>query len=391
MPELNEGDNMIDIVLATKLNGGDFEHATEIAKQLNQLYASEETYSGKIVIAVGDDGISKLTAKGFSTEEENKANYAETIQGANYVHWSAHQLSQANAQQLFQLVKSGVVHHVSLPAGEIKRYANFMKQLQQLGCNITEMVAVPVHVYTDEELKGFYDSFDAAPELDGGKEYVVVSLPGDAPDPEGRMQDFTKESAEELIQHLVNQHQGKHILLENSPRTGNSESNGGCKHTIKAGENIANSLDDVTKYFTARLEAENIAHTLYPFAFVVGEDGKRSVLSAHKALLYFAKQTGAAWVVPGESTTAIAEAFMNFANSTQITVFQPSSANPAHKGVLNAAYEKGLLCKIENGELQSPPAENELEHRVSDAELVACTIKESIKQKKPEVAKAVGF
>ena len=322
-------------VLVAKDKGGDKKHAQAIARSLNIIdtkYIDPNKNSlnpfltGNIIISVGSPALKFL--------KNNLTNLSNSC-----VYWGAHQLMDSDKVILTEIAP--FIDVIALPAGIIEGNNNFFRNFENI--KLINTIAVPTIKLTNKELSEAYNSLHSQyKKINLNKKYILVSLPGDAPDFNSNWKKFNKESTENLfalIQYLWNQNNYDAVLIENGPRTGKLL---GFDHTYKT--NIYDSIDHISKYFLSMLSKNNIPYQFYPFAFNVDSDGNRvASVSAHKALIYVMIKTNSTFIIPGESTSQIGE-IPRYIKPPLAVVFSPSSQNDAHKFSMKKSYDLGLLC-----------------------------------------------
>jgi hypothetical protein len=182
------------------------------------------------------------------------------------------------------------------------------------------------------------------------QDYIIIMLPGDAPDSSGKMNYFTKESAKMLFDDVYKLWQASgssyQIIIHNGPRTGKYNPETGeiiCSHQYKRGEDAAIAVDQVSQYFISLIEEKRLKYHFFNFAFEVDGETKKA-LSVYNQLLYLAQVPDHKnyLVIPGESVSMLGQVPL-YLNSDRAIVFKSSSMNEAHQDILNLAIERGYI------------------------------------------------
>jgi hypothetical protein len=341
--------------IIAKPEGGDIKHAEAVAQALGLLEMSHTVYpddcaaaSHSVIISVGSPAL-KCLEKLFESQDLSRA----------CIYWGAHQIVEADEATLKRLSSQITVIAAA-------QEFNFISE----GAHLIKMFGVPTVKLGTKQLKAAYDALDSNRAYDLGnkgyyeaidldKHYIIVSLPGDAPDEKNIWREFDQESVDDLVQktfELWNQDRDALVLVQNGPRTGklaecelNSASTR-CAHTFL--QDIDEAVDGTSKYFIAELKASSIPVQFYPYAKF-----NTITVSAHNALIYTALQTEATLIVPGESTSQIKEMTQYINDPKRLLVFSPSSQNAGHKKTVDEAYKLGLVSVWgDDGALQIPPA-----------------------------------
>jgi hypothetical protein len=262
----------------------------------------------------------------------------------------------------------------------------------------------------DSELQELYYNWndDKKPALNG--KYIIVTLPGDAPNPlmldengNPKQIPFTISSATKLFKYVQNLHHelgGEHdIIVQNSPRTGKYNEDGTrivCTHKYNKGETPM--LDRVSKHFIDLLQGAGLSYRFYNFAIEVEDMGngkaKETTISHYNQLIYIAKQSAEnRFILPGESSSMYTD-IPYYLKPEQIIVYKPNSMNKTHTVSFDLAFKKGYLTYFDEEGRVQPPATLNKKVKNDDAELVAANViqdfEHHIKDKKKE-ANVVGL
>ena len=359
-------------VFIVKKEGGDLDHARAISRALNltnniYIYPNEDILdfcpAAKLIISVGSMALK------FLRNLDNLSNMC--------VYWGAHQLTKDDKDALAEI--GSYINVIALPAGVVESYGDFLKNFAQI--TFVKTIAVPTLQLSNQELWDSYNGlYKQYPRINLDKNYIIVSLPGDAPDSNDNWKEFDEQSVEDLsdmVQYVWSQ-QTKIvgdviILVENSRRTGRSL---GFDHKYykDIDESIDESIDNRSAFFISLLEKKGIKCQFYPFAFQVNSEGEViAVVSAHKALIYTAIETQAIYIVPGESTTQMGEIPQYIKDPERVIVFSPSSQNDAHKASMWESYNAGFISIWNDTKTFSPVFISE-EERYSDVDKVVDAI-----------------
>lgn len=201
--------------------------------------------------------------------------------------------------------------------------------------------------------------------------YIIVMMPGDAPDSNEKIRYFTKDSATKLFQDVYKlwEDKGKEhkIIIENSPRTGKFDPNTGAlvgKHEYIKGQNPEVAVDKISKYFVSLFK--DIDHQFFNFAFEIDGEQKRTI-SVFNPLLYLANQgEDNIFILPGSSVSLMAQIPL-YLPTDRIILFKTSSMNEDHENIFNAAFNRNYLSYFNtNGEVVMPGV---IEQRMEDDSL----------------------
>lgn len=293
------------------------------------LIPSQEKY---IILAIGEEGMKLLS----TLEKERLIDYQRS-----YVILSIH--------QFFKEIKNLKLNQIVIPESTINN--TFEQEVIKKIPEVTYVFA-PVNTNpSEEDLEKSYEAMINKPDLN--KNYIVVMLPGDAPDGNNQIKFFTKNSAKSLFQCVrnlwLNLDKKYKILLENGPRTGKYDPETGSiasLHEYKTGENPAKAIDNISKYFMSLLDENKIEYDFFNFAVEIRED-KRETISYFKPLLYVARQQNNIFVIPGASTSIIGQVPL-YLYSDRIILFRPSSMNEDHENVVKTAFQKNYISYFDN-------------------------------------------
>jgi hypothetical protein len=341
-------------IIIAKPEGGDIKHAEAVAQALD--LGTSHTVDPDdciaqphhVIISVGSPAL-KCLKKLFESQDLSRA----------CIYWGAHQIVEADEATLKRL--SSQIDVIA-----VAQEFNFISE----GAHLIKMFGVPTVKLGTKQIKAAYDALDSNRAYDVGnkgyyeaidlaKHYIIVSLPGDAPDERGVWQKFDQKSVDDLVQKTValwNQAQDALVLVQNGPRTGKlaecelNSTLSRCTHTFL--QDIDEAVDGTSEYFVAELKASSVPVQFYPYARF-----NNITVSAHNALIYTALQTGATFIVPGESTSQIKEMTQYINDPQRLLVFSPSSQNNGHKKTVDEAYRLGLVSVWgDDGAIQVPPA-----------------------------------
>ncbi len=213
---------------------------------------------------------------------------------------------------------------------------------------------------SEAALKSAYDTWDIANKPDLNSKYIIVMMPGDAPDAAGNIRYFTEESASKLLNdiHKLWQKLGKQhtLLIMNGLRTGKHDPKTGkisCTHEYLKGSDASTALDHISRYFIKQLKTSEMKYHFYNFAFEVDGSIKKTI-TAFPQLLYLAEQNDNYFILPGGSVSLMGQIPL-YLPAYKIIVFQPSSMNEAHKAIMHKAFRRSYLSYFsEDGEVIVP-------------------------------------
>lgn len=258
--------------------------------------------------------------------------------------------------QYFNMIPELKLNHIIIPEATIddsrkkKVIYSFPKQ--------TLTFASLSNNLSREELKLTYDNWKDPhkPLLD--KDYIIIMMPGDAPDTSNKMHYFTKESAKELFNNVyklwINQGKKHKIIIQNGPRTGKYSPDTGYirgKHEYHFGQDPSTAIDDVSKYFIQLFQ--EMDYLFLNFAIEINENN-RKIISYYNPLLYLATQNNNIFIISGASISLIGEIPL-YLPANRIILFKPSSMNESHNSIFNLAFKQHYLSYFSsNGEVVTP-------------------------------------
>jgi hypothetical protein len=391
---------IIPILLFSTINPGDIDHANATVTALRQLVPTEIALEKEQIVAFNLEttSIAEVAQAYQSQILDGNAHYVliaagepagkvlehllnEKAMGPNsYVYWGTHQYSDrvsALAAKVDQLLVPEPTLDTLVKEENVRRAKRY-----------TASFAVPSSITPIEQLKPS-PAWLTKNKLTLDGDYMIVTLPGDAPDPRqgGKQKLFSKDSVEMLFNNVVNlwEHHGKKhtILVQNSPRTGKFNTDGNIVGTHKYHTGTPEqAIDEVSQYFLALLkkahETKSLPFKFFNFAWEMTPDGREVKHSDYNELLYLAthgKDNIA--VLPGESVTDLGKLPL-YLEPQQVIVFKPDSMNDDHRKIFDAGFKRGWLSAFaENGTVlyPSPPQKR----HDDDATLAAKEILEGIK------------
>ncbi|MES2214411.1 MAG: hypothetical protein V4485_00110 [Pseudomonadota bacterium] len=338
--------------------------AEVIARELKNSKSSDP----KIIIAIGDNGLKAL-----------KAAQGDALDKA-YVYWSGHQFFDSLD------VKSLHIDHIALPEFAMTE----SKKVSLEDVRLTATFGVPTKNLSKEELKDSYDSWKAADKPELSKKYIIVMLPGDAPDIDGKINVYTPESNKDLFDKVYafwKKHADYEVLVQNGPRTGKYDIDDTkkvvCNHEYKKGESP--SLDKISEQFIEWLKSHDVPYKFYNFTFEV--DGSKKIPhSVANQLLYLSTLTGNYCILPAESVSLLSQV-TSYLDPQHIIAFAPDSMNAEHRKLLEMAFGLGYLSKFAEteGDKSVVTPTNKACRNQNDAEDAAFAIVDGFHAKFPEI------
>ena len=368
------------LVLCSALNAGDVSHSKAVLEAISnnnitvQKYeidaskpadfvekeykvATEQIGGGKyITFAVGEKAMGAL-------DDLAKSNALDT----------KHSYTALGIHQYFDTISKLQLNYIDIPEATLDTKAK-LGVISKIPAK-TLTFAVPANNPTPQILKESYDNWDTKDKPSLGGKYIIVMLPGDAPDQSGKMQYYTTQSNKTLfddVQKLWKKLGPDYkVIVQNGPRTGKHDSTTGkiaCLHEYKNGEDSKIAVDKISQQFIDDLRAAGIDHSFYNFAFELDGDKKR-VVSYFNQLLYLAQNSNSYFVLPGESVSMLGQIPL-YIESDRIIAFQPSSMNSAHKSIFDLAVGRSYISYFgDDGRIA--PAKKRIKRQGDDAVDVA--------------------
>lgn len=208
----------------------------------------------------------------------------------------------------------------------------------------TLVSSMPTNNPSIEKLQAAYESWEIKdkPILDNN--YIIVMLPGDAPDQNSnKINYFTTDSAKLLFEDLQSlwKKLGSHykILVHNGPRTGKYDQKTGkeiCKHESET------DIDLISQYFINLLESSEIEFSFFNFY-----KSNNITYSVFNPLLYIAQLRSNYFIVPAESVSMLGQIPL-YIDPTKAIAFKSSSMNPEHQLVLKYSIEQNHISYFED-------------------------------------------
>ncbi len=263
----------------------------------------------------------------------------------------------ASIHQYDDNIKNLPLDYIALP--EIVLDSLAKKTLINSIKSSTLTFTVPTSNPSIDELKIAYDNWNIIDKPKIDNDYIIVMLPGDAPDSNNKIQYFTKQSAKLLFDNLEDLWQrsgARHkIILHNGPRTGRYDENSG----ELSNDHESDKLDKISEYFVNLLESSKMESKFFNFYF---ENGKP--ISVFNQLLYLAqlKNQDNYFILPGESVSMLGQIPL-YVNADKAIVFKSSSMNQAHELVFDSAINHHYLSYFATqGEVAVPIPPVKREH-----------------------------
>lgn len=333
-----------------------------------QKHTSSIGDSPYIIYAVGDKGRECLAL--LNSHRLIAPNKAYVIAGT-------HQYSP-DYESLYVTDKNGrqqtLVRHICFPGAMPE---NIKERIKTIYTNHTFAFAVPTHNPSIAGLEQSYYAWDAVPKPRVDDDYIVVTLPGDAPDSTGKQRLFTIQSAQKLANYITRfraEHGNRHkIIVQNSPRTGKFDESGAivCAHEYEKGCGTSmDAIDAVSRFFVDQLRANGIEPYFYNFAFENDRaTNTKKVISVFDPLLYIAQMPGYDnyYIVPGESVSMLGQIPL-YMTGDRILVFKPDSMNEQHDLIFQMIQSHHYLSFFdeEGNVVQAEPGHKRLRDDAGD-------------------------
>jgi hypothetical protein len=306
---------------------------TNVILDLNNQLSDQDTMQGNIILMVGESAV-KLFA-----------------QNHDKIHITKKVMKAASVHQYFPEIKTlsetKMLDYIAIPEATIK---NEEKDLVISSIkNKTLTVGVPSKNPSISALEKKYNEWKTIDKPAIDKNYIIVMLPGDAPDETGKIINFNEDSCRQLAQFVIRLLESKdyEIIVENGPRTGKYKVNPPQNaHIHIKGEDPKNSVDEISKIFLNELKARGVEPLFYNFTFEVDPEATKAVKipnSVYDQLIYVAhKNPNNIFILPGESVSALSQIPL-YLNPENIIVFKPSSMNSQHEAIFHFIFDKGYL------------------------------------------------
>ena len=266
-----------------------------------KIYAIQNTLDQQntLVVAAGLDGIDAL---------------AQLKKGeGNIFVWSGHQITSKLESNMDGL------NAIVVPESAVNE--SVKEELGKRKIKLIKTVGVPHNKSTEEVIKA-YEAWDK-PNMPADQKFLLVSLPGDAPDASGTMHYYTKESAEKLGSQLGNIARDNNMLMlvTNGPRTGQYDPDTAKKLQTHGKDD---PIDAVSAAFLAGAQ-QKLDSTKIIFA-----DFKFGVPSMFNAFLgAVLENPDSIAVIGGDSTSQVTEA-TNLLKPDQVYVVRNEAMNEGH-------------------------------------------------------------
>ncbi len=209
-----------------------------------------------------------------------------------------------------------------------------------------------------KELKKSYNNWSNPDKPDLNGSYIIIMMPGDAPDASNKIHYFTKTSAKELFHyiHKLWEDRGRQdkIIIQNGPRTGKydpqTEKVIGTHEYLKD-QDPSRAIDYISTYFTELFSGMD--YSFFNFAFEIDGD-KKKVISFFDSLLYLAQLNDNIFILPGDSVSLIGQIPL-YLPSNRIILFKTSSMNENHEKIFNLAFKRNYISYFSsNGKIVMP-------------------------------------
>lgn len=218
---------------------------------------------------------------------------------------------------------------------------------------ILPLFSVPTKNPTPNEIRKSYEDWQGPlkPSLDNN--YIIIMLPGDAPDESGRQKIFTQCSAQKLVKDVINlrsklgdQHQ---IIIQNGPRTGKHNPQTlkvQSTHEIREGQDPSTAVDPISEFVVGQFNKKNIPTHFFNFVFEISPTGQKKAKSYFNQLLYVAQQANNIFILPGESVSMMGQINL-YLPANRIFVFESDSMNDSHRRVYENALKRGFVSTFD--------------------------------------------
>lgn len=368
------------LLLYSSINLGDVAHVNAIHSSLENRIGPLDRHD--IEINCDDETLlSNFTNVANQLGEEPYVIFAVGEKGSSALNTLAnqHSVSFDNAyvalgiHQYYDIISKLNLDYISIPSSVLNS-EDKLKTIDSIKKHSLTF-AVPAANPSIDSLKASYENWDITnkPTLDA--KYIVVMLPGDAPE-SGKMRYFTEDSADELFNDLYLLWQNNPefmVIVENGPRTGKHDPITGqvkSTHEYKLGEEDPSvAIDDISKHFVEQLKQKEIPFQFFNFAFEISENGKSSN-SVFNQLLYLAQSKAENFfIIPGESVSMLGQIPL-YIFSNKAIVFKPSSMNPDHEAIFQEALHQNFVSYFDAEGNIIYPKENS-KRQLDDANQVA--------------------
>ena len=292
-----------------------------------------------ITLAIGESGMELLEYLSDNRAIDNSRSY-----------------TCLSIHQYFYEFEKLKLDHIILPESTINTIEKdkLLENISNINLILTPLTNNP----SVEELKTSYNNWLSPEKPSLNDKYIIIMLPGDAPDSSNKMHYFTKDSAKELFQYVYKlwEEKGKKykILIQNGPRTGKFDPETGKivnKHEYSSNQDPSIAIDDISAYFVKLFS--KMDHSFFNFAFEIKENRKEAI-SSFNPLLYLARQNDNIFILPGASVSLIGQ-IPQYLPPDRIILFEASSMNKNHQSVFQLAFERNYLSYFSStGEVIMP-------------------------------------
>jgi hypothetical protein len=374
------------IILCNSANIGDMSHQAGLIDGFNtavldsKIQAVEFVYLDAGKTDVIDDLSNQLSIQETAPQDNILLIVGESAvrlfaQNHDKIHITKKVMKVASVHQYFPEIKTlsdtQMLDYIAIPKAAIENEEKYLV-INSIK-NKTLTIGVPSKNPSISELEKKYNEWEIINKPAIDENYVIVMLPGDAPDETGRIINFNEDSCRQLAQFVIKLLESKDysVIVENGPRTGKYTVNPPqSAHVHVKGEDPENSVDEISKIFLNELKARGIEPLFYNFTFEIDPEATSPVKipnSVYSQLLYVAhKNPNNIFILPGESVSALSQTPL-YINPENIIVFKPSSMNSQHEAIFSSIFDRGYLSYFdESGNVIYPVSREHMTHDIKD-------------------------
>lgn len=343
------------IFLCSSVNIGDLSNKSSILNELLQKTPIENIHTidtDKEFSSISKEFLSFSNHEVIFSIGEKSLDFLHYLHNKNLLNSDKSYIA-ASIHQYDNYIKDLPLDYLAIPESTLN--TDEKKQVINKIPKVTLTFSVPTDNPTIFELKESYEKWDITNKPNLEDDYIIIMLPGDAPDSNNKIKYFTKNSAKKLfdsIYVLWKNSGSKHkFIIHNGPRTG--------KYDQSTGKIVSshddNKIDEISEYFIELLNSSKMDFRFFNFNFETDGANKKSN-SIYKQMLYIAQieHKDNYFIMPGESVSMIGQIPL-YIKPEKAILFKSSSMNKDHELIFNSAFNNNYISYFNDiGEIINP-------------------------------------